>query len=80
MLKGITYLNNALAGPPPLRVTNAMVQSIQEWSRHGLLWDDSIEDIVAIKEGFAKLIGTEASDIAIVPSVSAGLIARCFVS
>jgi selenocysteine lyase/cysteine desulfurase len=75
MLKGIAYLNNALAGPPPLRVTNAMVQSVQEWSRRGLLWDDSIGDIVAIKEGFAKLIGTDVRDIAIVPSVSAGLIA-----
>jgi selenocysteine lyase/cysteine desulfurase len=75
MLNGITYLNNALAGPPLLSVTDAMKQSISSWSLHGPLWEESISDIVAIKEGFAKLIGARASDIAIVPSVSAGLVA-----
>src|SRR5579862_6759101 len=75
MLKGITYLNSALAGPPPLSVTNAMRKSIENWSKFGLLWNDSMDDIVEIKKGFAELIGAHATEIAIVPSVSAGLIA-----
>ena len=75
MLKEITYLNAALAGPPPLCVTNAMRKTIEDWSSLGLLWGDSIDDIVAIKEGFAQLIGADAMEIAIVPSVSAGLVA-----
>ena len=75
MLKGITYLNSALRGAPSLSVTNAMKKSIEVWSRRGVLWDDSMNDIIAIKTSFAKMIGAQESEIAIVPSVSAGLVA-----
>lgn len=75
MLKGITYLNSALRGAPSLSVTDAMTRSIEDWSRHGLRWDDSMNDIIAIKCDYAKLIQARDSEIAIVPSVSAGLVA-----
>ncbi len=75
MLKGITYLNSSLAGIPHLSVTNAMKRSIDDWSRLGLHWHDSMDDILAIKGKFAKLIGVDAHEIAIIPSVSAGLVA-----
>ncbi len=79
MLKDITYLNSALAGAPSLSVTNAMEESVEEYSKRGLLWDSSMDDVTKIKEQFARMIGaSSSSEIAIVPSVSAGLVAIGF--
>jgi selenocysteine lyase/cysteine desulfurase len=75
MLKGLTYLNSALSGVPPLQVTNAMKKSIEDWSQRGRIWDESMNDIISIKENYSRLVQADASEIAIVPSVSAGLVA-----
>jgi selenocysteine lyase/cysteine desulfurase len=76
MLRGLTYLNSALGGAPPLSVTRAMQDSVAQYSKRGLVWDDSMNDISEIKAQFAILIGVSSPrEIAIVPSVSAGLVA-----
>ena len=76
MLAGLTYLNSSLSGPPSLRVTRAMTERIESWSKHGQAWNQSIDDIIAVRKDFANLVKAAGPDeIALVPSVSAGLIA-----
>ena len=49
-----------------------MTERIESWSKHGQAWNQSIDDIIAVRKDFANLVKAASPDeIALVPSVSA---------
>lgn len=77
-----TYLISASLGPLSRRVRAAAEEHLDLWSRLGPeeLWGDhGLPKLQECRELFARLIGADADEVAIVPSVSSGLssIASC---
>jgi len=77
-----TYLISASLGPLSLRARAAAEEHLDLWGRLGpeeLWFDHAMPKLQGLRESFARLIGAAPDEIAIVPSVSAGLssIATC---
>ncbi|HVF52046.1 MAG TPA: aminotransferase class V-fold PLP-dependent enzyme [Actinomycetota bacterium] len=77
-----TYLISASLGPLSRRARRAAEEHLDLWSRLGpeeLWFDHGMDRLQACREHIAALIGAHPHEIAIVPSVSAGLssIATC---
>ena len=77
-----TYLISASLGPLSLRARAAAEEHLELWGRLGpeeLWFDHGMPKLEEVRGSFARLIGAEPDEIAIVPSVSAGLssIASC---
>jgi selenocysteine lyase/cysteine desulfurase len=50
-----------------------MLELLEMWHEHGSPWDQWVEQYETARKEFAELIGAEVDEIAIVPSVSAGV-------
>lgn len=74
-LAGRVYLDNAGAGMPPRRVTDAMKEMIEEWSRNGEDPVGWLEDVLRLRDEFGRLIGAGRDEVGVVPNVSTGLVA-----
>ena len=77
-----TYLISASLGPLSSRARAAAEEHLDLWQRLGpeeLWFDHGLPKLQDVRESFARLIGADPDEIAIVPSVSAGLssIATC---
>ena len=77
-----TYLISASLGPLSSRARAAAEEHLDLWQRLGpeeLWFDHGLPKLQEVRESFARLIGADPDEIAIVPSVSAGLssIATC---
>lgn len=77
-----TYLISASLGPLSRRARAAAQEHLDLWSKLGPeeLWGDhALPKLQECRELFARLIGADADEVAIVPSVSSGLssIASC---
>jgi selenocysteine lyase/cysteine desulfurase len=72
-LSTCTYLDSAGAGLPPISVTRAMNDFVDEWSREGEHWEESLKETVELRRQFANLIGAKEREVGVVPSASAGL-------
>ncbi|HWC13230.1 MAG TPA: aminotransferase class V-fold PLP-dependent enzyme [Actinomycetota bacterium] len=77
-----TYLISASLGPLSLRTLAAAQEHLDLWGRLGPeeLWGDhGLPKLQECRERFARLIGADVDEVAIVPSVSSGLssIATC---
>jgi selenocysteine lyase/cysteine desulfurase len=70
------YLDTATYGLPPRRTLEAAEEALRGW-RSRRRWLDWEEDGEACRELFARLVGAEATDVALVSalSVAAGLVA-----
>ena len=82
VLRDRTYLISASLGPLSLRARAAAEEHLDLWSRFGpeeLWFDHGLPKLQECRELFARLIGADPDEIAIVPSVSSGLssIASC---
>lgn len=78
-----TYLISASLGPLSLRSRKLAEEHLDLWQRLGPeeLWlEHGLPRLQQCREQFATIIGADADEIAIVPSVSAGLssVASCF--
>lgn len=78
-----TYLISASLGPLSLRSRRLAEEHLDLWQRLGPeeLWlEHGLPRLQQCREQFATIIGADADEIAIVPSVSAGLssVASCF--
>lgn len=71
--ESVVYLNCAYKAPllrnAEVAITNAMVR---ERNPYQITVDDFFDDSDAIKENMAKIVGTEARNIALIPSTSYG--------
>lgn len=74
-LSQMTYLDNAGAGLPPLSVTRAMKDFIEDWSQTGEHWERWLEDVLELRSLFGGLIGGKSEEIGVLPSVSSALAA-----
>ena len=78
-----TYLISASLGPLSRRTRSAAEEHLELWGKLGpeeLWFDHGLPKLQTCRESFARLIGADADEIAIVPSVSSGLssLATCF--
>lgn len=72
-LSEFTYLDNAGAGLPPTRVTEAMKRFLDDWSRTGEHWDAWTEDVVETRRLFGSLVGASRDEVGVLPSVSVAI-------
>jgi selenocysteine lyase/cysteine desulfurase len=71
--EGLTYLDAATYGLPPAPAADAMAAALEAWRTGSAHWvEDWDRPSDAARGSFAALIGAEASDIALIPSVSVG--------
>ncbi|MBV9145213.1 MAG: aminotransferase class V-fold PLP-dependent enzyme, partial [Acidobacteria bacterium] len=67
------YLNSCSQGALSDSVEKSMLELLEVWNRQGSPWDLWIEQYEIARKEFAELIGADADEVAIVPSVSAGI-------
>jgi selenocysteine lyase/cysteine desulfurase len=67
------YLNSCSQGALSDGVEKSMLDLLEVWHREGSPWDLWIEQYETARREFADLIGADADEIAVVPSVSAGV-------
>ena len=67
------YLNSCSQGALSDAVEKSMLELLEMWHRQGSPWDLWVEHYEVARKEFAELIGAEADEIAILPSVSAGV-------
>jgi selenocysteine lyase/cysteine desulfurase len=64
------YLNTASIGLPPVRVADALAETIAKWRTGALQPADFDADVVAARNAWARLVGVAPADVAIGASVS----------
>lgn len=67
------YLNSCSQGALSDKVEAAFLQYLQTWHEHGSPWDLWVQHYEAARGVFARLIGAEADEVALVASASAGV-------
>lgn len=67
------YLNSCSQGALSDSVDAALRQYTATWHEGGSPWDLWVEKYEAVRAQFARLIGAEASEVAVIPSASAGM-------
>jgi len=67
------YLNSCSQGALSDSVDAALRQYIAAWHEGGSPWDLWVEKYEAVRAQFARFIGAEASEVAVIPSASAGM-------
>jgi selenocysteine lyase/cysteine desulfurase len=67
------YLNSCSQGALSDAVEKSMLELLEMWHRQGSPWDLWVEHYEVARKEFAELIGAEADEVAILPSVSAGV-------
>lgn len=67
------YLDNAGAGPITIDVYNAMKSFLDSYVSSGEPWDDVLVQVYENRRLFAKLIGANADEVAVISNVSTGL-------
>ena len=67
------YLNSCSQGALSDSVESSMRELLVGWDRLGSPWDLWVEQYEAVRREFAAFIGAEPEEVAVVPSVSAGV-------
>ena len=67
------YLNSCSQGPLSDKVEAAFLHYLQTWHEHGSPWDLWVQHYEAARTVFARLIGAEADEVALVASASAAV-------
>lgn len=70
LLNSATPLNNCSHAPQFDSVRAAADAYLESWNRDGMDWDAWIAEVEAARATFARLIGADAGDVAVVSSVS----------
>lgn len=70
LLSTATPLNNCSQAPQFASVRAAADAYLDSWNRDGMDWDAWIAEVEAARATFARLIGAESGDVAVVSSVS----------
>lgn len=72
-LAGKVYLNSGSHGLLCLEAEEALLSYLADWREHGAYWDGWIGRYEAVRQSTARLLGCEADEIAMQPSVSGGI-------
>ncbi len=73
LLSRRVYVNSCSQGALSLDVDLAMRQFLESWHDRGSPWDTWVEKVEALRAAFARSVGADPGEIAIVPSASAGI-------
>lgn len=68
-----TYLNNCSQGVLSRDVDEAFRAYLQSWHAHGSPWDAWVGVVEQLRASFARMIGAEPDEVAVMPSASAGI-------
>jgi len=72
-LSGMTYLNNASTGIPPVTAIEAMKRYLDRMARAEDSFEENLETLNAVRGLLAKLLGGDSSQYGLVPSTSEGI-------
>lgn len=67
------YLNSCSQGALSDSVEAALQEYVKSWHEAGSPWDIWVQKYEAVRAQFAEFIGAQASEVAVVPSASAGI-------
>jgi selenocysteine lyase/cysteine desulfurase len=73
LLSRRVYVNSCSQGALSLDVEQAMSQFLESWHARGSPWDTWVGKVEALRAAFARSVGADPAEIAIVPSASAGI-------
>ena len=73
VLEDKIYLNSCSQGALSRDVEEGMLDYLRSWHKHGSPWDIWVEHYESARVQFARLIGAEPEEIALVASASAGV-------
>ncbi|MEX1020238.1 MAG: hypothetical protein WDZ49_11290, partial [Litorilinea sp.] len=73
ILQKKVYLNSCSKGALSMEVRQAYEEYLCDWETHGSPWELWLTKQEAVRHAFAQLVGADAPEIAITPSVSAGI-------
>ena len=67
------YVNSCSQGALSTDVEAAMHEYLASWHEHGSPWELWVEQVEALRTAFARSIGADRDEIAVMPSASAGI-------
>src|SRR5215469_18328451 len=73
VFRNAVYLNSCSQGALSDAVEQSMYELLEIWHRQGSPWDVWVEQYEVMRREFAAFIGAEPDEVAVVPSVSAGV-------
>jgi selenocysteine lyase/cysteine desulfurase len=73
LLSRRVYVNSCSQGALSIDVEEAMSQFLESWHDRGSPWDAWVSKVETLRAAFARAIGADAGEVAIVPSASAGI-------
>jgi selenocysteine lyase/cysteine desulfurase len=73
IFKSRVYVNSCSQGALSTDVEEAMHEYLATWHEHGSPWELWVEQVEALRTAFARSIGADRDEIAVMPSASAGI-------
>jgi selenocysteine lyase/cysteine desulfurase len=73
IFKNKIFLNSCSQGALSEAVEASLLAHIRSWHEHGSPWDQWVEEYENARASFARFIGAERDEVAVVPSASAGI-------
>jgi selenocysteine lyase/cysteine desulfurase len=73
VFKNKIYLNSCSQGALSDAVEASMQEHIRSWHEHGSPWERWVEEYEAARTAFARFIGANPEEVAVIPSASAGI-------
>src|SRR5256885_15268754 len=73
IFKSHVYVNSCSQGALSTDVEEAMHEYLASWHEHGSPWELWVEQVEALRTVFARSIGADRDEIAVMPSASAGI-------
>lgn len=73
IFKNKIFLNSSSQGALSVVVEASLLTHICSWHEQGSPWDQWVEEYENARTTFARLIGAEPEEVAVVPSASAGI-------
>jgi selenocysteine lyase/cysteine desulfurase len=75
LLANKVYVNSCSQGALSHDVADALAAFAESWHRFGSQWDHWVGEVERLRTGFARAVGADADEIAIMPSASAAIAA-----
>src|SRR5918993_2001121 len=67
------YVNSCSQGALSTDVEAALTEWVGTWHDHGSPWERWVEEVEALRVAFARSIGADAGEIAVLPAASGGI-------
>lgn len=75
ILRNRVYVNSCSQGALSVDVEEAFAAFVRSWHDRGSPWDQWVADVERLRAAFAKLVGADIDEVAVMPSASAAIAA-----